>query len=302
MKKVFLLIIVHILYISVCHAENLDSIQKDDVVILYDDGLENAAAAAARIYPVVKKGLEKALGWEVDFYPAIYLVKEHEHFQRMSGHPLVVGYAVPEKLLIVIDYSKMLTTPSSVSSIMKHELCHLLLHKNISAENLPKWFDEGVSQWVSGGLADIVMADYSYFDSVIITGRQIPFRYLSERFPADNEALMIAYAQSKSIVEYIAGEFNPDGICRLLNSLRSGKDMEIAVYESFLISFDELEENWYSAMRKKATWLTLFINNFYEFIFFFGALSLVAAYVKTVIRKRAMRDDEDDDSDLRQYP
>ncbi|MGD9159266.1 MAG: peptidase MA family metallohydrolase [Desulfobacteraceae bacterium] len=301
MKKLILLPVILILCITLCHAEDLNALRKDDVTILYDDGLENAAVSAARIYPDVRKALEKIIGWDADFNPVIYLVKDHERFIHMSGHPLVVGYAVPEKLLIVIDYSKMLTDPFSISSIMKHELCHLLLHRNIHKENLPKWLDEGVSQWVSGGLADIIMAGRSPVDRAIVTGRQIPFRYLSRGFPRDNEPLILAYAQSKSLVVYMAGEYNTAGIQALLSSLKNGNDIESSVYMTFRVTFDELEKNWYSAMKKKATWLTLLISHLYEIVFFFGAISLIIAYVKITIRKRAQRDEEDD-HDLREYP
>ena len=302
MKKLFLTLAILILHITVCHAQDLNAVRNNYVSILYDDGLENAAESAARIYPDIKKGLEKIIRWKVDFYPSIYLVKDHERFQSMAGHPLVAGYAIPEKQLIVIDYSRMLSDPFSVPSIMKHELCHLLLHNNISSKNLPKWLDEGVSQWVSGGLADIVIADYSRIDRAIVAGRPIPFRDLSEKFPMDSENLMLAYAQSKSLVQYIVREFDPDGIRSLLNSLRSGKNIDSAVYGVFQISFDDLEKNWYIAMRKKATWLTLLINHLYEIIFFLGALSLIVAYVKTVIRKRAEMYGEDDDNDWRENP
>jgi hypothetical protein len=293
MKKQFLLLLTIMFCITVCHAEELNAVRKDNVAIIYDNGLENAAVSAGQIYPDIRQRLEKTIGWECDFYPSIYLVKDHEHFIRMSGHPLVVGYAVPDKLLIVIDYSKMLSDPFSISSIMKHELCHLLLHRNIQKKNLPTWLDEGVSQMVSGGLADIEIADYSAIDRAIVTGRLIPFKYLSGNFPGDNVSLMLAYAQSKSLVEYIAKEFKPDGIQNLLNSLRRGNDIENAVHGTFLISFDELEKNWYSSLKKKATWITLLINHLYEIIFFLGALALIAAYIKLLIRKRS-GDDEDD--------
>ena len=150
---------------------------------MYDDGLENAAAAVVQTYPAIYDGLEKIIGWEVDFTPTIYLVNTHERFERMSGHSLVVGFAVPEKMLIVIDYSKIVSDPFSMSSIVEHELCHLLLHKNISRMNLPKWLDEGVAQWASGGIADIIMADNSRIDSAVVSGRQIPFILSCSEFP-----------------------------------------------------------------------------------------------------------------------
>jgi len=280
---------------TVCHAEEPSAVRKNDVGVLFDDGLENAAEAVARIYPDIKSGLERAIGWEIDFYPRIYLVKDHERFELMAGHSLVVGYAVPEKMVIVIDYSRVLTDPFSLSSIMKHELCHLLLHRYIQKTNLPKWLDEGVSQWVSGGLADIVTANNSSLDRAVVTGRLIPFRYLSKGFPDDKESLTLAYAQSRSLVEYIVDESGPEGLQAILNSLRSGKDMNSTLYRTLQVSFDELEKNWYSAVNKKATWLTLLIAHLYEIIFFLGAVSLIVAYVKIAIRKRAMRYEDDDD-------
>lgn len=296
MKKLFRFLLFLILLSSVCKAEDLNTFDNNDVTILYDNGLEKAALSTARIYPDVKNDLENKIGWEVDFKPVIYLVKTHESFQRISGHPLVVGFAVPEKMLIVIDYSKMASDPFSIASIMKHELCHLLLHKNIHGEKLTKWLDEGVSQWVSGGIADIIMADYSRIDSAVVTGGLIPFKYLTRSFPGDNEGLILAYTQSKSLVEYMANEYGPDGIPHLLNSLKTGNDVESAVSKSFSISFDELEKNWYSDVKKKATWLTILINHLYEIVFFLAAITLVIAYVKIVIRKRSERYDEGDES------
>ena len=95
--------------------------------------------------------------------------------------------------------------------------------------------------------------------------------YLAQNFPGDNEGLMLAYAQSKSIVDYISGEYGPAGIKNLLNSLRAGNDINNAVSMTFRTSFDELEKNWYSDIKKKATWLTLLINHLYEIVFFFGS-------------------------------
>ena len=301
MKNLIPISLIAILFTTAIHAQELNVLRKNNVIVLYDDGIENAAVAVAQTYPAVRDGLEKIIGWVVDFTPTIYLVSTHERFERMSGHSLVVGFAVPEKTLIVIDYSKILSDPFSMSSIMEHELCHLLLHKNISRKNLPKWLDEGVAQWASGGIADIIMTDNSRIDYAVLTGRQIPFKYLAQNFPRDNEGLMLAYAQSKSIVDYMSGEYGSAGIQNLLNSLRAGNDINDAVSGTFRASFDELEKNWYSDIKKKATWLTLLINHLYEIVFFLAAVSLIIGYIKIVIRKRAERYEDDDEGDQQNH-
>ena len=75
----------------------------------------------------------------------------------MAGDPLVVAFAVPQRNLIVIDYSKMITHPLSLETTLKHELCHILLHEHIKTEILPRWLDEGLCQWASGGIGEIIM-------------------------------------------------------------------------------------------------------------------------------------------------
>jgi hypothetical protein len=102
--------------------------------------------------------LENTLEWTIDFKPTIVLVNDSEKFQEMTGNSLIVAYAVSQRNLIVIDHSKMNTKPFSLGSIIKHELCHLLLHDKISKVILPRWLDEGVSQWVSDGIAEIIMS------------------------------------------------------------------------------------------------------------------------------------------------
>ncbi len=297
MRKLFTLLITLMLFSTVPDAQDQKAIKSDDAVIIYDDGLEESALSAIRIYPDIKIDLEKMTGLEISFIPAIYLVVDHEEFQRMSGHHLIVAYAVPEKMVIVTDYSRILSEHLSISSILKHELCHLLLHKCIGSRNLPKWLDEGISQWASGGIADIIMTHHSPLDSAIFTGRQIPFKYLSQEFPGDDEGLMLAYALSKSIVEYMVNEYGHDGIRRLLMSLKEGDDFESAVFMTFHVSFDELEKNWYSDVRKKATWLTILISHLYEIVFFLAAVSLIVAYIRMAKRKRAEKCDDEDEKD-----
>jgi hypothetical protein len=274
-------------------AKEWSTLENKGITILHGAALKIVAEQMAVIYPGIKSELEKSLNLEVNFSPTIILEDDHDRFLEMSGHPLVVGFAVPERLLIVIDYTKMNKNPFSLASITKHELCHLLLHYYIDRDRLPKWLDEGIAQWVSGGLADIVMADYSRLDRAIATGRYIRIRNLEDTFPGEEEYLILAYEESKSIVDYIVRQYGPRGVLELIYSLRAGHDINEAVLKSFSITFDELEENWYIALEKNATWFVLFINHLYEFLFFFAGISLIIAYIRILIRKRSLREKED---------
>lgn len=282
-----------IIFSTDVHAKEWGTVESSGATILHTPALKLVAEELAVSYPKIKSQLEKSLGLKVNFSPAIVLEGSHESFLELSGHPLVVGFAVPERLLIVIDYTRVSKNPFSLESITKHELCHLLLHYYIDEDKLPKWLDEGVAQWVSGGLADIVMADHSRLDRTIATGRYIRLKDLENRFPGKEELLMLSYEESKSIVNFIVRQYGPEGLLNVIYHLQTGHVIDDAVMKSFSIPFDELEKNWYSALEKNAAWMVLFINHLYEILFFFASISLIIAYMRILIRKRAMKEEDD---------
>jgi hypothetical protein len=286
-----------ILHADPLFAKQRGLLQTNDVTIIYDEQLRPAVEETARIYPAIKKDLEDILKWKVSFNPTIVLVGDKDTFQKMAGNSLIVGFAVPNNELIAIDYSRMKTDPFTLEATIKHELCHLLVHKNIQDEHLPKWLDEGVAQWVSGGLADIIMDKGFVLNGAILSDRYISIKTLDRFFPGDEKRLTIAYAESKNFVEYLIRQYGIDGLLTLLSCLKDGNDIDVAIFKSFSISFDELEERWYMGLRKKATWVTVFMNNIYSILFFISALLLIYAFIRALIKKRRYDEYEEDDSE-----
>ena len=277
------------------YAEQLGILQTKEVVVRFDPSLRAAAEEVADIYPALKAELEETIGWRLDFRPTILLIKDENAFQRISRSNLIVAYAVPDKNLIVIDYSRMNTAPFTLGITMEHEMCHLLLHHHIQGDNLPKWLDEGVCQWVSNGIAEIIMKRRS---SVLIgatlSGKHISIKDLEDRFPDDGKLLVLAYEESKSLVEYIIKKFGINRLLEVLDQLKNGSDVDAAVLKVLLISLDELEENWHKHLRKKNIWFTYISRNFYGILFFLSALAAMYGFIRLIQKKRAYRDDDDE--------
>jgi len=297
-KTALILPALTLFFITPLFAQELSTIQKNGVNILFDEPLRPAAEEAVELYPFIKRDLERILLWEVDFIPAVILIKDSATFQMMAGNDLIVAYAVPYRDLMVIDYARIKTEPFTLEAIMKHELCHLLLHKNIKAQSLPVWLDEGTAQWVSGGLADIIMDRYSVLDNAILSNRLIRLKYLENGFPEDARQLTLAYAESKSLIDHIISEYGPDGVLRLLDYLKDGDGINSAVQKAYAISFDELEKTWYDRLKKRSTILTFLINNLYEILFFLSALLLIYGFIRVIIKKRSYEEYEDEDDDI----
>lgn len=276
-------------------ADEMDVIENDQIVVEYEKSLQAVAGELIRIYPSVKKELEDTFQSEINFRPAVRLIRERKTFQDAAVSRLIVAVAVSGRDLIVIDNSKMKTDPFSLEVTLKHELCHLVLHHITKEGSLPRWFNEGVSQWVSGGITDIIMGENKdLLKQATLSGRLIRLRDLAYRFPEDDEGLLLAYQESKSITDYIDKEFGPDSIKQIVHYLKSGDDIDTAVLRALSIPVYELEEKWHADLRKRFTWFTYLSSHLYQVLFSLTALASIYGFIAFLIRKRKYKDEEEE--------
>ena len=272
-------------------------LQTKDVIVFFQEPLRSAAEETADIYPVVKNRLEDIFQWKINFIPTVLLIKDSQTFQRLAGSLYIVAFAIPQKNLVVIDYSQMRTHPFSIEVTLKHELCHLLLNHYIKREKLARWLNEGIAQWVSGGIGELIMSeDRSILDGAIISGKYIHIHALQERFPENRKSLILAYEESKSLVEYIINKHGKDGILMILKYLKDGDETNVAILKSLSVSIDELEKQWYNYHKRKISWITYLTSNLYGILFFLSAMILIYGFIKRFLKKRAYENDKDENN------
>ena len=263
-----------------------------ELTVVYDAGLEQTARQILSVYAGTKQELETMLQWPVEFRPTLVLIDDHKRFEQLTGHSLVVAYALPHNNAMIIDNTRMTTSPFNLQATIKHELCHLLLHHHIKSDRLPRWLDEGICQWASDGLADILMdTRRTLLPAAILSGQYFDLATIKHRFPAEKNALVLAYEQSKSIVEYMSRTYGPQGVLDLLELLRQGYEIETAVEMRFAISFDEFENQWRYHLKKNISWFTYLSIHLYEILFVSAALLTILAYIRRVLRKKAYADE-----------
>ncbi|MDX1707690.1 MAG: peptidase MA family metallohydrolase, partial [Desulfobacterales bacterium] len=256
-------------------------VESPELTVFHDAGLEPSVQQAVRIYTDAKQELQTLLQWPLKFRPTLVLMNDRQKFLQMAGHPLVVAYALPAENVMVIDHTQMKIAPFNLRATIQHELCHLMLHHSISAERLPRWLDEGVCQWASDGLADIIMdSRRALLPSAILSDRYFEFASLNHRFPQDKNGLILAYEQSKSMVEHMSRTYGTQGVLDLLALLRQGATLESAVETRFGVSFDQLEAQWRDQQKKNINWFTYLSIHLYEILFVSAALLTLLAYVR----------------------
>lgn len=297
MKTHFLFFILFILSAKSLCAGELNVLKDKDFAVFYAPPLKYAALEIADMYPGIKADLERIFGWKLNLKPSIILIKDRSKFQRMAESPLTVAFAVPSRNLIVIDHSKMHINPFNLGNILKHELCHLLLHHHIRGIALPRWLDEGIAQWASDGISDILMDQKrSLLNKATFRNRLIPLHRLQKGFPPDKGSLSLAYEESKSFVTYIISKFEKEGILTVLNYMRQGEDVDSAILKALSIPLGELEKKWHHSLKQRVTWFTYLSYHLYEILFSVAALITIYGFIRVIMRKRAyLKEEEEED-------
>ena len=105
---------------------------------------------------------------------------------------------------------------------------------------------------------------------------------------------MLAYEQSKSMVEYMIRQYGPQGMRRLLDLLSQGGNIESAFENSFAISFEKFEDQWRNHLKADINWFTYLSIHLYEVLFVSAALLTILGFIRRLHRKRVYeREDEE---------
>ncbi len=276
-------------------AQEFYLLQEPGVSIRFEPQLQPTAREVAEIYPRLRFTLQQIFDWEMNFRPTVFLIGDRQRFQRMAENPSVVAYARPGDNVVVIDCSRLHIRPHRLESVLKHEMIHLLLHHNIRGDLLPRWLDEGVAQFLSGGLAELLTAPHaSLLEEALLSGEFIPLVDLHYRFPRDRRALLLAYEESRSFAAFIAAGYGDRKIIEVLAGLKNGASVQEAVAASLNLELRTVEQQWIEQLQSRSTWFSYLAVHLYDFLFLAAALLTVIGFVRFLAKKRAYRDEEEE--------
>lgn len=264
--------------------------------VRYAEGLAGTARQLANAYPGLKADLEGTFGWSLPVTPTVYLMTDGERFSRMAGSAHVVAVAWPARNRIIMDWPRVNRDPFTPLDTLKHEVCHLILHHHIRPEHLPRWLDEGVCQWVSDGLTELALrTSTGALQQAVLTGRVHGLDTLSAGFPRSPERMALAYAESKSVVQYLIRRYGVDGFLGFLDRLKTGHDLARALADQFGLSPGRLEKQWRRDLTGRIGWLTWVASHLYQILFFTAGLAAAIGFFRQVRRRRRYTDEEEEE-------
>jgi len=188
---------------------------------------------------------------------------------------------------IVMGPSK--TAPiSSRFVLLAHEYSHVALAHTTNFRSLPKWFVEGFADLMAGRLGLPVVS----FGSP-----QLSMKELESGFPRSHKKASAAYSQSRAFVSFLYSNGSPEDFRNLIERLRRGKSLHVAVEDIYGVSLDSLEKDWRKNWRYRKFVIPLVTSGLLLWIV--AALLLVFGYIKKKrARAKKLKKMEDETSGL----
>jgi hypothetical protein len=135
-----------------------------------------------------------------------------------------------------------------------HEWAHLGLHEYLDGLRIPRWFDEGYAQRVSGGWN---VQEAWRLRVGLARGGAPPLDSLSLEWPRGRAGAELAYLLSGSAVEYLASESGPRGLEAFLGRWRQTGEFEGAFRQTFGYATGTFETRWAQHVERRYGWVLM---------------------------------------------
>ncbi|MFN8178667.1 MAG: peptidase MA family metallohydrolase [bacterium] len=223
------------------------------VPVLFVEGAPLQSGLRSLLLQEATSAHEEGARWfgvEVQTPITIRWVTDGQELRRRTGREpgTIAGAAVPAKGEIVLFAPALMSSPNRIGSVMRHEMCHLLLAQATSHATVeaPRWLDEGIATWRSEEW-DLTLAprrdQAGWIRDAAAAGHLFSFEALDARFP-DGALQSLAYAESASFVEWLARRDGERRLKLFLRALDRDEDPEVAIRSTWGADLPTLEREW----------------------------------------------------------
>ena len=213
-----------------------------------DSGFGGAAAnTAAEAIP----GIQQQMGVEPPSPLDVYIYASTDDLRsavELAGRDWLGGQARPELGVVLVAIPPGDSARLQMRRDIPHELTHLMtfVAATPNYDAVPRWLDEGLATLNEG---DPNSTQVLAVQDALARNRLIPIETLCGAFPADASAALLAYGQSRYIVQQIINEYGSAGIQALLAAYRDGATCSGGVERALNITLPELELKWRAAQQ-----------------------------------------------------
>ena len=220
----------------------------DEVRILYWPADEEQALRAEQAATVAVHQLQHALGTKLEDRVQIEICQTQREFDERVGErsaPWIIGRAFPAGNRVVVKA----LGPERIGALVAHELCHIMLERKLdqTGARAPRWLHEGLAKYAT---ADLPLEDQQVLSQAAAADELLTIAELEEAFAGPSEKVTLAYAQSYTLVRYLA-ELGPEaGLGRFLAELGRVGEVRRALLRVYDQPLEQLEREWLDDVRR----------------------------------------------------
>jgi hypothetical protein len=193
------------------------------------------------------------------------------------------GLALPEHDLVIVRADLGGEPFDRVDSILTHELVHIAVaraRKQEEAAAIPRWFEEGLAQWVAGRARPLDVPDLR---PAATFGYLLDLSEMNAAFAHGEGAAARAYAQAESFVRFIARRRGADGVRHVMERLLDGVDLDIALSAVTAANLAMSWSAWQAELRADRGWI---VGTASQALIAILILVVVALGVRRVMRRK----------------
>lgn len=163
-----------------------------------------------------------------------------------NANQWIAGHADPTLGVVMVVIEPGPEQNILMEQRIPHELMHVMLYRAVGAgyRNIPAWLSEGTATLVE-------LYPNSDYDRVLTDAAQgnrlLSLSSLCAYFPADTGQAFLAYAESRSFVNYLHETYGSTGLLKLATSYADGVECARGPELAFGVSFSSLENRWRAA-------------------------------------------------------
>ncbi len=208
-----------------------------------DSGYSAAAAAvAAEALPKIQQQIGVDPPSPIDIYLYASL-DDLRSAVELAGRSWLGGQARPELGVVLVAIPPGQDAQLQMRHDIPHELSHLMtfVATTPNYNRVPRWLDEGLAT-LNEGEPNSTQA--LAVQNALTDNKLIPLEALCAAFPQDASQALLAYGESRNVVQHIINEYGSAGIQALLAAYRDGATCAGGVERGLNTTLTGLELKW----------------------------------------------------------
>ena len=221
---------------------NMNSVADLNFTLRYDDSVKRSTEFDMR------RVLQEArldVGRDFQYRPKhkiVVLLYSKETFRKVrEGAPEWLAGMFDGKIRVPMPESER--DLSSVKGTVVHEYTHAVVHE-LSRGRVPHWFNEGLAEYQEAKFAK-TSKPASSLKQALEADELVPWNQIESLFSGGSiDQVRLGYAQSYSVVAYLAQHYGFWHMPRLLKQMAQGVSFEKALRQEFSFPVERLEQDW----------------------------------------------------------